>query len=419
MAKRRITLIENGDVGKCSFSFNNLILRSPLRYTMMERRFLYKLSEAIKMRYKEMGLAMRDNWQNLVFNMTDRDLASIGGNKHIMRTYKTVRSLAQKAIIQFHENEDKQLVVDYFHWIDAFRWNTSTHDYTVRVSPELYEYVINLTKSFTILNLHTAILLTSKYSQKFYEICCLYSGDFRYIDPTAPDETYKKRILKMSVETFRSTFGLSELYDPKTGELLEKEKYQRFKTMVEKVILTAQRELYELYQNNQCDVWFDFDVPDRYGRGRNGSPKNLRFYIYTREFPKSKDIAKDRPWQEGDEPLQPYEEKKTANSTKGKRMKQTDWLSLDGDFQRDTVRQLLNIYLDADAADYYMVKIDEEQRQNNDTYSQVIQVIYEKQKQAKFQQGTKKYKQKCLIDFVFAKNLKEYGWSIPPFSPKL
>lgn len=100
-------------------------------------------------------------------------------------------------------------------------------------------------------------------------------------------------------------------------------------------------------------------------------------------------------------------------------MKQTDWLSLDGDFQRDTVRQLLNIYLDADAADYYMVKIDEEQRQNNDTYSQVIQVIYEKQKQAKFQQGTKKYKQKCLIDFVFAKNLKEYGWSIPPFSPKL
>ena len=173
MTTRQITLIENGDVGKCSFSFNNLLLRSPLRYTMMERRFLYKLSEAIKMRYEKMGLTMRDNWQNLVFNMTDRDLASVGGNTNVMRTYKTVRSLAQKAIVQFHENEDKQLVVDYFHWIDAFRWNTSTNDYTVRVSPELYDYVINLTKSFTVLNLHTAILLESKYSQKFYEICCL------------------------------------------------------------------------------------------------------------------------------------------------------------------------------------------------------------------------------------------------------
>ena len=391
MTTRQITLIENGDVGKCSFSFNNLLLRSPLRYTMMERRFLYKLSEVIKMRYEKMGLTMRDNWQNLVFNMTDRDLASVGGNTNVMRTYKTVRSLAQKAIVQFHENEDKQLVVDYFHWIDAFRWNTSTNDYTVRVSPELYDYVINLTKSFTVLNLHTAILLESKYSQKFYEICCLYSGDFRYIDPAMPNETYKKRVLKMSVETFRFTFGLSELHDPKTGELLEKEKYQRFKTMVEKVILPAQRELYELYQNNQCDVWFDFEVADRYGRGRNGSPKNLRFYIYSREFPKSNEAEKDRPWQEGDAPLFPYEAKALKNAPKEKTFKQTDWLSLDGDFQRDTVRQLLKSYLDNDAADYYMTKIDEEQRQSNDTYSQVIQVVYEKQKQAKFQQGTKKY----------------------------
>lgn len=418
MAIRRITLIENGDLGKCSFSFSNLLLRSPLRYTMMERRFLYKLSEAIKMRYEEMGLTMRDNWQNLVFNMTDRDLASVGGNTNVMRTYKTVRSLAQKAIVQFHENEDKQLVVDYFHWIDAFRWNTSTNDYMVRVSPELYDYVINLTKSFTVLNLHTAILLESKYSQKFYEICCLYSGDFRFIDPTTPDETYKKRVLKMSIEAFRFTFGLSELHDPKTGELLEKEKYQRFKTMVEKVILPAQRELYALYKNHLCDVWFDFEVPDRYGRGRNGSPKNLRFYIYSREFPKSNDAEMDRPWQEGDAMLFPYEEKALKKAPKEKIFKQTDWLSLDREYQRDTVRRLLKSYLDNDAADYYITRIDEEQRQCNDTYSQVIQVVYEKQKQAKFQQGTKKYKQKCLIDFVFAQNLKEYGWSIPPYSPE-
>ena len=418
MTKRRITLIENGDVSKCSFSFNNLLLRSPLRYTMMERRFLYKLSEAIKMRYEEMGLTMRDNWQNLIFNMTDRDLASVGGNTHVMRTYKTVRSLAQKAIIQFHENEDKQLVVDYFHWIDAFRWNTSTNDYTVRVSPELYEYVINLTKSFTVLNLHTAILLESKYSQKFYEICCLYSGDFRFIDPTTPNETYKKRILKMSIDTFRFTFGLSELHDPKTGELLEKEKYQRFKTMVEKVILPAQRELYELYQNHQCDVWFDYEVPDRYGRGRNGSPKSLRFYIYSREFPKSNDSKKDRPWEDGDEPLFPYEEKKLESKPKKKTFKQTDWLSLDGDFQRDIVCQMLHSYFEDEEAAYYMAKIDEEQQRSNDTYSQVIQVIYEKQRQTKFQQGTRKYKQKCLKDFVFAQNLKEYGWSISPYAPK-
>jgi len=417
MTRRMITLIENGGMGKCSFSFNNLLLRSPLRYTMMERRFLYKLAEAIKIRYEKMGLRIRENWDSLVFSMTDKDLAMVGGNTNVVRTYKTVRSLAQKSIIQYHQNKDKQMVVDYFHWIDAFRWNTSTNDYTVRVSPELYEYVINLTKSFTVLNLHTAILLESKYSQKFYEICCLYSGDFRFIDPTTPHEIYKKRVIKMSIETFRFTFGLSELHDPRTGEIIEKEKYQRFKTMVEKVILTAQRELFELYQFNKCDVWFDYDVPDRYGRGRNGSPRNLRFYIYTREYPKSKDAALDRPWQEGDEPLCPYEEKPKRNVGTKKKVKQTDWLGLDPDYQRDLIRQLLNHYFDDDEAAYYLQKIDQEQQRSRDTYSQVIQVIYEKQKQPKFEQGTKRYKQKSLRDFVFAINLKEYGWAIEPYQP--
>lgn len=65
--------------------------------------------------------------------------------------------------------------------------------------------------------------------------------------------------------------------------------------MVEKVIIPAQRELYALYQNQQCDVWFDYEVSDRYRRGRNGSPKNLRFYVYSRKFPKSNDAEKDRP----------------------------------------------------------------------------------------------------------------------------
>ncbi len=51
MTKRLFTLIQNKGTGGCSFSFNNLLIRSPLRYSMMERRFLYKLSEAIKMRY--------------------------------------------------------------------------------------------------------------------------------------------------------------------------------------------------------------------------------------------------------------------------------------------------------------------------------------------------------------------------------
>lgn len=415
MANRLMTLIEQGGTGECPFMFNNLLMRSPLRYTMLERRFLYKLSESIKIRYESMGLKARENWKNLIFNITDKELAAIGGKQHVLRTYEAIRALARKEIIQLFYNKKQQLIVDYFHWIDAFRWNKDTKDYTVRVSPELYDYVVCLTKRFTVLNLHTAILLQSKYSQKFYEFCCQYSGNFRFQDPTKPNEIYKQRVVQMSIETFRYTFGLSELHDPRTNKLLAKEKYSRFKTIETKVILKAQDELYNLYQENKCDVWFDYEIADRYGRGRSGSPKTLRFYIYTRENPKSKDPVKDCPWKEGDEPLFPYETKNKSNDNRKKKVVQaTYWDQLDENFQRDLILQILQKYLDEKLVEYYMSKIDNEQKKCKESYSQIMQVIYEKQQQPKFQQGTKSYKQKCLTEFVFTKNLKLYGWSIEP-----
>ena len=72
MAKNYLSLIKNRDVSNCPFMFNNLLMRSPLRYSMMERRFLYKLSEAIKMRYESMNLKERDSWKDLVFKMTKK-----------------------------------------------------------------------------------------------------------------------------------------------------------------------------------------------------------------------------------------------------------------------------------------------------------------------------------------------------------
>lgn len=219
----------------------------------------------------------------------------------------------------------------------------------------------------------------------------------------------------MFVEAFRFTFGLSELHNPKTGELLEKEKHTRFKTMVEKVIIPAQQELYKLYREKRSDVWFDYEVAERYGRGCNGSPKSLRFYIYTHEYPKSKDPELDRPCKEG-EYLFPYEENKIKRPAKRKQIKQTNWLQLDETFQRDTILQQLNSYLDKDEVDYYMEKIDKEQLRCKESYSQVIQVIYEKQKQPKFKNANKSYQRKCLINFVFTKNLQEYGWDIKAYS---
>ena len=102
-----ITLIENGGMGKCSFSFNNLLLRSPLRYTMMERRFLYKLAEAIKIRYEKMGLQVRGNWDSLVFNMTDKDEITPTSGLSLIASYgddsdDDVQMIEPEKTVSFH-----------------------------------------------------------------------------------------------------------------------------------------------------------------------------------------------------------------------------------------------------------------------------------------------------------------------------
>lgn len=409
---REFTLMLNNFAANCPFSFSNLMMQSPLRYSMMERRFLYKLAEEIKRRYTQMGLSSRDNWKNFVFRMTNNDLACLGGKSNWKRTYKVIRQLAERTVIQFKENEKGQLILAHYHWIDAFNWNADTNDYTVRVSPDLYNYVINLTRKFTVLDLHTAIRLASKYTQKFYEFCCQYCGDYRFVDPENPTMFYKQRVVKIDLTAFRFMFGLSELRDPVTGEVVAKSKYQRFKELQKYVIAPAQQELYEFYKDFRCNVWFDYYATDRINA--KSAPTTLYFFIYSKEHPKSKDSHLDRPWKEGDMPLIPFEEKKPRQKKLERRINVRDWSKMDAPQQREVIEKFLAAYLKPEEADYYLDKIDDSQRMFPDSYAQILQVIYEKQRQEKFAKGTRAYKRKCLVDFVFRKNLENYGWSIPP-----
>ena len=70
------------------------------------------------------------------------------------------------------------------------------------------------------------------------------------------------------------------------------------------------------------------------GRGRNGSPKDLIFYIYTRNHPKSTNPKKNHPWKEGEEPLYPYEELQNPSSRASRKIKESDWRQIDEPEQR-------------------------------------------------------------------------------------
>ena len=71
-------------------------------------------------------------------------------------------------------------------------------------------------------------------------------------------------------------------------------------------------------------------------------------------------------------------------------------------------------YLSKRELTYYMSVINREAKSCPDTYTQVIQVILEKEKQPKFSKAKKQYKRNNIIEYALQENLKEYGWSIEP-----
>lgn len=433
MVSRNITLEKSQRLEHLPFRYTNSLMQSPVRYSMMERRTLYKLSEEIKKRFSEMGLSVRENWKNLIFKLTNKDLAIIGGDKNINHTYEVIYELSEKAILQYYENKKGQLVLAYFHWIDGFQYNTDTNDYSIRVSPELFDYVVNLTQKFTTLDLNVALRLKSKYSQKFYELGCMFDSGQQFFEQTAPHRALKNRVVQMSVETVRYILGLTELRDPKTRKIVYKEKYHRYEQLRRFVIEQAQAELYGLYREKKCNVWFDYLPCERSGRGRNGgAPKKIFFFFYTNDFPKSLIEEEDHPYKIGDTPLVPFKEetkvlkdkkpdaKPAASIIKDKKSaySPSTWIAMGAETCRMLVKALLDEYLHPMEVEYYLMHIDREQRNCPDSYSQVMQVIHEKLHQTKFEKGSPSYKHKCLVDNAFQKNLKEYGWSIPPMNHK-
>lgn len=86
-----------------------------------------------------------------------------------------------------------------------------------------------------------------------------------------------------------------------SGKIKTKGKYSNFTDLKRKAVLPAMKELYELYHEGLSEVWFDC-VPYQ----RQGSKIiSVLLMIYTKDNPKQ---GSRKIWEEGDEPLNPFEE---------------------------------------------------------------------------------------------------------------
>ena len=360
--------------------WSNAIVNSPVMYGLIERRTLYFITGEVKHKFTEKNLGVPENWKDLYFHLTDEDLGLIGGQKNVPRTYEALSKLGEKFLPVSFRNEKGELIVGKVHWVDSFFYNTETGLYDVRVSPEIMPYLIDISRSFTTFDLGTAMLLRSKYSQKMYELCSQFCGDFRFFDrgEQAVGNVFKKRVVPIKMEDFRRIFNLDEIRDPRTKRVITPAIYTSFREVRSYILEATQMELYELYTANHSNLWFDF--------------------------------------QEG--PLSPFEEyvETTEHLTPYERLKQNLWYNQSKDVQEQALEALLSHYLHDDEVKYYMRQICLKAGRSYDSYVQVIQVIQEKEHQPKFKNGTDVYRRKSIINYALKENLKEFGWSLEPMS---
>ena len=392
-------------------SWSNILINSPITYNLLERRTMYFLTGEVKRKFVEKGLGVPDNWKDLYFYLTDEDLGLIGGSKNVPRTYEVLSTMGEKFVTVRYLDENGDEIIGKLHWVDTFFYDPKKDLYAVRVSPEIMPYLINLNKNFTCFDVGTAMKLRSKYTQKMYELCCRFGGDYTHYEHEQfiQGNVYKKRVVPISMDDFRQLFNLDEIRDPKTGKVLQPASLENFKDMRRSILDAAQDELLTMYLNNASNVWFDYQTE---GNGRKGGKvATIIIYIYTREHPKE---GEQRPWRKGDAPLYPFVEKTipVEKKTTRERVRSNDFYEAEN--QERIAEHFLSKYLSRREVAYYMAQIRKEARYHKDSYIQVIQVIQEKEKQKKFAEGTRQYKRNNLIDFTLKENLKDFGWSINP-----
>lgn len=216
------------------------------------------------------------------------------------------------------------------------------------------------------------------------------------------------------IDRFRGILNLKEERDERTGKLERRSRYSNFHAVKMNVLKKAQAELFLLYQYGASDVWFDFQPGPRKGRG--GQVSSVLIFVYTKKNPKK---GAERPWQEGDAPLNPYEEHfvNEEPTTPQQRVHSNPFYSAEPVYKEKYLELLLHKYLPDDEAGYYLRMTLQEARKRKynsmDAIMQMIQVIQDKKKQKKFQESTAAYRRNNLVNFVFRENLqREFGWHI-------
>ena len=218
---------------------DNKLPLSRQNYTPIEKRCLYYVIKEVRRIYVDKNLRADDKpYQDLFSDMyidfKPQNLRVLG--ERISDVYDSLKRLRGKEIVI--DTDDVWITTS---WILQAKHDKKADVYTVQVSKEIMPYLVELSSYFTEYSLTVALTLKSSYSQRFYEFCCMYKHKGRFF---------------LEVEKLLYMLKLEDnpTYNKNTGELKRT------------VLNVAQKELQELYDAGQCDLYFTYRNKETVGR---------------------------------------------------------------------------------------------------------------------------------------------------------
>lgn len=217
-------------------------------FSIIEKRCLYFVISEVRRLYIDTNKGQKDLFDNMYLQIPSEKLRGLADE--IRDVYSALRKLRNKTIEI--ENDDAWI---YTAWILQAKHDKKRDTYNVDVSREIMPYLVELAQSFTTYDLMVALTLKSTYSQRMYELCSQYKN-----------KTNKTFFLEL--DKLRYLLKIEN-----------KKSYENVAQLKRDILDVAQKEIQDLYEKGQCDLYFTYRVKDTKGR------KILSFYfdIHTKE----------------------------------------------------------------------------------------------------------------------------------------
>jgi plasmid replication initiation protein len=235
---------------------SNAITGARYDYTVTEKRLIYHTLMEVE---KIVKAGVTDNFFNRELDLfiSESLLSKFDKSDNRFRDYrKAVASLRKK---------DFSIDLPDDGWIEtgfiARGKYIKGKGLDISISRDVLPYLYELSKRYTILESTVLMALQSKFSQRFYELCCQWRsvGKFDF----TPEKLSDILCLKLN-----------------TGNLKIK------------VLEIAQAELMQMFNEGISDLYFTY-TEERGGRGRGGSVKKWTFKIHTKSQEKEREKAQN------------------------------------------------------------------------------------------------------------------------------